>query len=499
MIAIPLFMGVAIFISTDLLIFQLLSFEISEAFGEWFVYYLMVVGSPAFLAVAIGGLMQSRRYRIVNAVLVTFVVAGLQIPAMLRFQPSFLGIVLAILQMGVALTMAMLAISMIRKLNESAMKRSKALVPEILVNETEPVPSRFLKALAMSSVPLVFVTLVLSALITIGFSLLILMAMLEAGRINLILAAAGVLAPVVALSASASALVGIIKPKPSATLSMPIDLEKHPQVKEIIAEVAGNLETRMPDHVILNAQPGFFVTQGSLESGGTVLKGRILSLGLPSMRSINVTQLKAILAHEFAHFTGNDTAYSVFVAPVYRGIYGSIGSLQKGNIGGRIGGMMAILQYPSVQYLVSFMYYFQIIDGMLSRNRELRADWIAASHYGSDSFRSALKEVAVSSSMFSNAMKQITLRNDAELFASLAEAQAQLEPLREGIEKQLEQYSENEFDSHPSLRTRFESLPDFPARQAVDTRVPYEMFDEDAARLSAATVQRLRIPQQSSQ
>jgi hypothetical protein len=37
MIAIPLFMGVAIFIGTDLLIFQLLSFEISEAFGEWFV------------------------------------------------------------------------------------------------------------------------------------------------------------------------------------------------------------------------------------------------------------------------------------------------------------------------------------------------------------------------------------------------------------------------------------------------------------------------------
>ena len=48
-----------------------------------------------------------------------------------------------------------------------------------------------------------------------------------------------------------------------------------------------------------------------------VLSGRILGRGAPLLYELDTWELKSILAHEFAHFTGKETLYAKRVPPVF--------------------------------------------------------------------------------------------------------------------------------------------------------------------------------------
>lgn len=461
----------------------------------WVLFYLAVIALPSFVTVLLAGIVQSRRYRLVNGVLMIFIVAGLQFPGMIRMTDSLLGAAYAALQMGSALTGGVLALAVLRKSRTGTPRKKpdKEQVPEV-PGETEPVPSRFLRVLAIASVPLVFVTVILSSLITIGFGLLLLFLLMQLPRVPVVLIAAGFLAPLAAVWASVKAVKNIFFPKPASALALIIQREQFPRLDGMIREVAARVGTKEPDHVILNAQTGFFVTQGALDCSGKVIKGRILSLGLPSLRNLSGLQLKSILAHEFAHFSGNDTAYSVLVAPVYRGIHSSIISLRNSGTGGNLGGAMAILQYPSVQYLIGFYEYFLTIDNMLSRNREMRADWIAAHIYGKDSFRTALEEVSVEMDLFGPALENVRLNSDTELFACIGLEEDRLDSRRGEILEKLNASSDHEFDSHPALRTRIDSLPDVATQENPDPAPLTEDLEALAEELSKITVARIKMP-----
>ena len=59
-----------------------------------------------------------------------------------------------------------------------------------------------------------------------------------------------------------------------------------------------------------------------------VVEGRTLAIGMPLLKELSLQELKAVLAHEFSHFSGNDTLYSVFVAPVYKSLGSAIEDLK---------------------------------------------------------------------------------------------------------------------------------------------------------------------------
>jgi Zn-dependent protease with chaperone function len=61
----------------------------------------------------------------------------------------------------------------------------------------------------------------------------------------------------------------------------------------------------MPAHVYLVSDVNAFVTQ----RGGIMGIGsrRVMGIGLPLLRTLQVDELRAVLAHEMGHFYGGDT------------------------------------------------------------------------------------------------------------------------------------------------------------------------------------------------
>lgn len=79
----------------------------------------------------------------------------------------------------------------------------------------------------------------------------------------------------------------------------------------------------------LYAEPTFFVTQTKATTLDEKLGGgRILASGAPFLYSLGTAELKSILAHEFAHFTGRGTSHSRAVLPVHRFIFTALLALQ---------------------------------------------------------------------------------------------------------------------------------------------------------------------------
>src|SRR5580658_149664 len=82
----------------------------------------------------------------------------------------------------------------------------------------------------------------------------------------------------------------------------------HPRLFAEISRIAEELGEPLPAEVYLCLQLNASVEQkdGTLGWGGR----RTLSLGLPLLAVLNVTEFRAILAHEFAHYYGGDTRLS---------------------------------------------------------------------------------------------------------------------------------------------------------------------------------------------
>lgn len=78
-----------------------------------------------------------------------------------------------------------------------------------------------------------------------------------------------------------------------------------PKLFDMLQELANSARTRAPSKVFLSAMPNVGVTQvgGFMGIGST----RVLILGAPMLHMLRVSQVRAVLAHEYGHFVGSDT------------------------------------------------------------------------------------------------------------------------------------------------------------------------------------------------
>ena len=183
----------------------------------------------------------------------------------------------------------------------------------------------------------------------------------------------------------------IIKPQFKPAL-----LIKHKEIEllEFVKGICDRMGTEPPSSIMISADPEFFVTQSKIRCLNGVSSGRALAIGLPILGSLTINEFRAILCHEFAHFTGNDTIYSKFVLPAYI-------SLQTASTQ-----MQAIINGDSDDnHLVSIpmllpcwslelcLKRFHTLNMNISRAREHGADAIATYICGSYSFSRALTDV----------------------------------------------------------------------------------------------------------
>jgi len=82
--------------------------------------------------------------------------------------------------------------------------------------------------------------------------------------------------------------------------------QEHPRLFAELEKIALSLREPMPSEVYLIGDVNAWVA----DRGGILGFGsrRVMGLGLPLMSALTVSQFRAVLAHEFAHYYGGDTS-----------------------------------------------------------------------------------------------------------------------------------------------------------------------------------------------
>lgn len=315
------------------------------------------------------------------------------------------------------------------------------------------------------SMPLMFVLV-----LAIGGGLLY--AMLRVGHIP---AKLFLLVAVVTLTTAFAIMRGLFVRARDEDPGVVLDLDAQPRFRDALQRVADHVGTRCVDTVFVTPDTSVAV----YERGGmrTQLQGkaeRCLIVGIGVLEGMTVRQLKAILAHEYGHFSNRDTAGGGFALSVRRSLmHVAIGIAQAGSAG---------WYNPAWLFLKAFHNVFMRISQGASRLQEVLADRWAASTYGSLAFERGLQHVVATSVRFENradealnrALRERTpLTNLYRLDAppTVALEHKITEEIRQALERE-----PTEFDSHPSPSQRFTWVRGYAA-----TGVPPEADDDSPA------------------
>lgn len=431
--------------------------------GFLIMRYLLVEGLGSFISLFLSLLLISRRYKVVAGTLIMFasLLFYLFIMVFTSFETyiSFIVSVVGLSFIAIGTCSAILLWMAIPSGNK------KPIAPNQQPAKTKKMPktSKLLMLLALISVPATYITMIISSFITLGISLWALGIVLQLPRIPVFILIAIGVAPLVSLWAAFRAIKAMFFSKPEFQTAVVLKISEKPKLYEAIKEVCAKVKTKIPDTVIFHIEPTFFVTEGKLRTLDGLVKNRTLAISAPLVRQLTINEFKAILAHEFAHFSGNDTVYSRFVVPVYKSVNSAINDIagiNEGNKGdSNIIKAMNLLLFVPVIFLKIFIMYFATIDNILSRSRELRADWIASSNFGRNNMESGLVKVIQISQHYHSSVEELGFSNPNYLDKYEQLLRRDSHKLEEYKQKALLEV-EQVFDTHPTLSTRLVSLPD---------------------------------------
>lgn len=254
---------------------------------------------------------------------------------------------------------------------------------------------------------------------------------------------------------AAALVIKAIFAKPKNELTVEGELlprESSPTLWARIATICERLGTPLPDQIIGGIDDNFFVTEHPVRLGDRELTGRTLFISLSLIKRLGRPEADAVLAHEMAHFSGGDTTYSRRLSP----LLSQYGNYLEALYGG------GWLSRPVFHFMLFYWSLFQLSLGKDSRERELRADRIAAETTSPESVAHALLKVAAYSSYRQRVEQGLFGRDRAHSDLNIAHNVAigfteyvQGERLSSDLEGGRFPHP---FDSHPSLESRLASI-----------------------------------------
>jgi Zn-dependent protease with chaperone function len=190
------------------------------------------------------------------------------------------------------------------------------------------------------------------------------------------------------------AMVASFRRKPMFELALKADKAKLGVMSDVVDRICSGLGSKKPDNVLLGFSSSFYVTNSKVQTiDNKVLKGRTLHVSLPLLMVLYPKHVEGVLAHEFAHFTGGDTVYSIYARPVYESCLEGINRLKAQLVGpyrGLVELVFRIFYIPPLLLLEGYYLLFLVVDRRMSRARELRADAVASSLVGDKAFKESL-------------------------------------------------------------------------------------------------------------
>ncbi|MBI1851760.1 MAG: M48 family metalloprotease [Planctomycetes bacterium] len=336
-----------------------------------------------------------------------------------------------------------------------------------------------------------FASLPVIALIVVGGAGAIIYASFAIGQIPVKLL---VIVAIVAFATISAMVRSLLIRRREGAPGVALDLGSQPKLRAVLDEVAATIGTRPVDSVYLT--PGTDVAvmeRGGLAKQFVGVRERCLVLGLGALDGMRLRPFKAILGHEYGHFSNRDTAGGGFALAVRRSLLTMAGNLAKGGA--------ASWFNPAWLFLNGFHRVFLRISQGASRLQEVLADRWAAFAYGSAAFESGLCHVIDSSVRF-DSHANATLKEVIEAKQPLGNLYS-YKPTSPPSEKVLEQAvraaltaKPSPYDSHPDPMSRIcmirdlaapgvETAPDdddcvwslFDDREALEQRMTAEVRD----------------------
>jgi heat shock protein HtpX len=242
-----------------------------------------------------------------------------------------------------------------------------------------------------------------------------------------------------------------------------IERSEHPALFGELDDIATSLNEPVPREVYLIGQVNAFVS----DRGGLLGFGsrRILGIGLPLLSLLTVSELRGVLAHEFAHYYSGDTRMGPWV---YRTQSAMIRSFQ--NIGslrqvGRIGMLQMMYQVVAAVLKWNFLFFLRVIN-FVSRRKEFRADELACLVAGKEPMIEGLRKIhggAMAWQAYWNTEAVPVLQRG--YIAALGDGLVRFlaapqiaEQVARGMEKELAEAKTNPYDTHPPLRDRIAAM-----------------------------------------
>lgn len=221
---------------------------------------------------------------------------------------------------------------------------------------------------------------------------------------------------------------------------------------EDLTSICDEVGTEPPDQIIAGIDDSFFVTEQPVTVGDSVYKGRTLFVSLSLLKQLDGSEADAVMAHEMAHFSGNDTVYSRKIAPLLIRYGNYLQALHEGGI-----------TIPIYHFMLCFRVLFELSLGKLSREREFRADAIAAQVTSPEDFSSGLMKIVAFSNYRQSVEKELFEQEQTSQIANITDK------IDTGFNKFALSFVQNEdnigslqtshpFDSHPPISERTAAL-----------------------------------------
>ena len=319
-------------------------------------------------------------------------------------------------------------------------------------------------ALAITGVPFSFLLIIISVILTvaIGIGVIALIYHLEGfliGRVHIGLLAMIAVGLILIICVSIKGLITAFTDRGTFEVAMPIT-EEQSSLKKDIEEVCSRLDIPTPKNILISFNPTFYVTEAPVKTPDKKYKGRTLVIGALYLRYLTSLEIKSIISHEMAHFTGRDTVFSLYVAPLYISIRKIIGGLREYSNSGSLALYLPML--PLIVVLKMFYLKYAKVEARISREREMRADYIATLLYGANTFKSALTKVINLDTVFSSVYKQdfvnvIKMNKMFDNYFSYFNSNLNSDKLLNG--ELIEKDTTDLYDSHCSATERFEYIP----------------------------------------
>jgi heat shock protein HtpX len=268
--------------------------------------------------------------------------------------------------------------------------------------------------------------------------------------------------------AIASTLLWSLVPRPDKFKSpgLLLDRATQPRLFTELENIATALSEPMPEEVYLIGDINAWVAdRGGFGGFGS---RRVMGLGLPLMSILTVSQFRAVLAHEFAHYYGGDTSLGPWVYRTQTAmvrVFQNMGSLRRAT-------RIAILSLMYVAVATAMKWYFMIFlraMNLASRQREYRADELACLIAGSQPLIDGLRAINGAGpawpAYWKNELAPVlnggAMPGIAEGFSRFVSVPAVQELILKSLDKQIQEPKTTPYDTHPPLRDRIAAAGKF--------------------------------------